>query len=82
MRVIFSEEGRADFASLPLTIQARVQAIAQRLTAWPAVSGAKPLSGSRHRQYRIRTGDWRVIFTVQDDVIIIQVGHRSTVYED
>jgi mRNA interferase RelE/StbE len=34
--------------------------------------------------YRLRVGDWRVIYTLTHDaltVIVIRVGHRSEVYE-
>lgn len=34
--------------------------------------------------YRLRVGDWRVIFTLKHQtltVIVIKVGHRSEVYE-
>jgi mRNA interferase RelE/StbE len=33
--------------------------------------------------YRIRTGDYRVVFAVEGDTIVImQVGHRKDIYED
>lgn len=34
--------------------------------------------------YRLRVGDWRVIYTLRHEaltVIVIRVGHRSEVYE-
>jgi mRNA interferase RelE/StbE len=33
--------------------------------------------------YRLRIGDWRVIYTVQDDVLVVLVlgvGHRREIY--
>jgi mRNA-degrading endonuclease RelE of RelBE toxin-antitoxin system len=82
MRVIMTRDALEQFNRLPVTIKSRVDAIAQRLTAWPAVSGAKPLRGPLKGTYRIRTGDWRVLFIVRDDLIIIRIEHRSTVYEE
>jgi len=32
--------------------------------------------------YRVRTGDWRVLFTVNADVIVVRIEHRSKVYDD
>lgn len=81
-QVIFSQEGRADFDALPVTIQARVLGIVDRLALWPAVSGAKALRKEWRGAYRIRTGDWRVIFEVRAAVVIIRIRHRSQVYED
>lgn len=34
--------------------------------------------------YRVRIGDWRVIYTVEDDVLLVLVlrlGHRKDVYD-
>jgi mRNA interferase RelE/StbE len=45
--------------------------------------GAKVLAG-RRGQLRIRVGDYRVIYTVQDDrlvALLLEVGHRRDVYE-
>ena len=38
---------------------------------------------SQREQYRIRQGDYRIIYSVQDDeltVYIIKVGHRKEIY--
>ena len=82
MRVLLAPDGRADFDALPLTIQARVLRVLERLEHWPDVSGAKPLRGEWTGHYRIRTGDWRVIFrVVAPDLIVVRIQHRSKVYE-
>ena len=80
-----AEKARENFKSLPLRIQVRVQDVFDRLTRWPNVSGVKPLRGSLKGAYRIRTGDWRVIFTVDDRakrVTVIRVKNRRDVYDD
>lgn len=82
MQVIFSVEGRSDFDDLPVTIQVRIAGIIDRLAHWPDVSGAKALRKEWRGAYRIRTGDWRVIFEVRAAVIIVRIRHRSQVYED
>jgi mRNA-degrading endonuclease RelE of RelBE toxin-antitoxin system len=82
MRVVMAAQAQADFAALPLVIQARVAAIVERLANWPDVAGAKPLRKALKGHYRIRTGDWRVLFQVKADVIVVRIAHRSTVYED
>ena len=81
-RVVLTKDAEADFVALPATIQARVVAILERLAAWPNVSGAKPLRGELKGHYRIRTGDWRVIFRVEQDVIVVRIAHRTKVYAD
>jgi mRNA-degrading endonuclease RelE of RelBE toxin-antitoxin system len=60
-----------------------VLAVFKRLQQWPKMSGAKPLRGRWSGHYRVRTGDWRVIFRpVSPEVIIVRIKHRSDVYEE
>ena len=41
----------------------------------------EPLSGELVGTFKLRIGDWRVIYTIENDVITIQaVGHRREVY--
>ena len=53
----------------------------QSLASDPRPEGSQKLS---HReQYRLRQGDYRIIYSVQDDdltVHIIKVGHRKEIY--
>jgi mRNA-degrading endonuclease RelE of RelBE toxin-antitoxin system len=81
-RVWIGEEATAQAKSLPKPIQARVLRIVERLKSWPAVAGAKPLSGRLAGHYRIRTGDYRVQFRVEGhDVVVERIGHRDGFYE-
>jgi mRNA interferase RelE/StbE len=81
--VRFKDEASAEFAGLPVTIKARVLIVLERLKHWPDVSGAKPLRGEWAGHYRIRTGDWRIIFRpVSPELIVVRIKHRSEVYED
>ncbi len=83
MAVLLTPEAQAEFDALPGVIRARVLGIFERLASWPAVSGAKTLSGDWAGHYRIRTGDWRVIFRVlTPQIIVVRIKHRSEVYED
>ncbi|MBU2569379.1 MAG: type II toxin-antitoxin system RelE/ParE family toxin [Gammaproteobacteria bacterium] len=48
----------------------------------PYPTGCKKLVGSDHT-YRIRTGDYRIIYTVLNAVLtveVIKIGHRKNVY--
>jgi mRNA interferase RelE/StbE len=60
----------------------RVLARIERLADDPRPPGAALLKG-RRGDWRIRAGDHRVIYTIQDDVLlvlVIEVGHRSSIY--
>ncbi|MFZ3135988.1 MAG: type II toxin-antitoxin system RelE/ParE family toxin [Thermodesulfovibrionales bacterium] len=42
----------------------------------------EPLSGDLSGSYKFRIGDWRVIYTTETGVIVIQsVGHRREIYK-
>ena len=47
----------------------------------PRPAGAEKLSGDE--KYRIRQGNYRILYTIEDDIItvtIVKVGHRRDVY--
>ncbi len=48
----------------------------------PRPAGCKKLSGEE--KYRVRVGNYRVLYSIEDDVLVIyivRVGHRKDVYE-
>jgi mRNA interferase RelE/StbE len=81
--VILNEEATQDFELLPKKMKERVAKMLIRLEAWPLVSGITELTGNLAGLHRARVGDYRVIFSVQDDVLTVaKIGHRKDVYED
>lgn len=72
----------ADLTQLPSSMLGRVRKTIERLRDWPEVSGVKPLRGDWAGHYRVRTGDWRIVFRVTGTVVIVvRVAHRKEVYE-
>jgi len=67
---------------LPPEIVARVAKLYERLEKWPNVSGAKPLTGPLAGHWRLRTGDYRLQFRVEQQTVIVEkIGHRAKFYE-
>jgi mRNA interferase RelE/StbE len=61
----------------------RIKAATDGLCADPRPHGARALTG-RPGWLRIRVGDYRIIYEVRDGellLLVIQIGHRSEVYE-
>lgn len=82
MVVLLTPDAQREVDALPLTMRVRLEAIIARLERWPNVSGHKALTGAKRGQYRIRMGDWRVIFkVVTPAIIVVRIAHRSKVYE-
>ena len=81
--VIITSEAMKEAERLPKTIRTRVLALVERLSKWPAVSGAKPLRGNLAGWYRLRTGDYRLRFRVDGENITVEkIAHRKEFYED
>ena len=65
------------------TARRRVQAAVELLADEPRPSGAKKLVGG-DGEWRVRTGDLRIIYEIHDEVLlvlVIAVGHRREVYQ-
>ena len=81
-QVEFLRSAEKELASLPRDAQRRVGAALDQLRHEPRPPGAKALQGDGKR-LRIRVGDYRVIYRVEDDrlvVLVVKVGHRREVY--
>jgi mRNA interferase RelE/StbE len=63
-------------------IRRRVQGAIALLAQEPRPPGARALKG--RAGLRVRVGDYRIIYTVEDDVLLVVVvtlGHRRDVYD-
>jgi mRNA-degrading endonuclease RelE of RelBE toxin-antitoxin system len=64
--VTLDDEAREQLSELPRLIALRVEKLLTRLQQWPAVSGVKHLRGALAGKCRLRTGDYRLQFRVQE----------------
>jgi len=82
-KVLLTPEADQQMQKLPRVIRYRLHDVVDRLERWPDVSGAKLLRHELKGYYRIRTGDFRILFrVVADEVCIVRIEHRKDVYED
>ena len=74
---VFSE----DLPNLPKTIKSRIKkAIESRLRTHPELYG-KPLRTTLKNNWKLRVGDYRVIYRIQKNKVIIwAIGNRSMIY--
>ena len=81
-RIVFDRPADKGFRRLPEELQ---QALAHRISALadnPRPPQSRKLEGAPGC-YRIRQGDYRIIYTILDDlvvVVVLRVGHRGDVY--
>ena len=67
---------------LPRRMQERVLDAIEDLEQNPRPSGVTKMRGEADT-YRVRSGDYRILYTIEDDVLrvlVVKVGHRSDVY--
>ncbi len=64
-------------------IARRIKSTTETLRTEPRPPGVKALTGQRG-WLRIRVGDYRIVYEVRDSklvVLVIQIGHRSQIYD-
>ncbi len=80
-KVELETRARREFLRLPADIQERISDAIDDLQTNPRPPGAKRLVGQEG--YRIRKGDYRILYTVDDKaqlVRVYRVAHRREVY--
>ena len=78
----FRDSVAKDLRSIPNRDVARILRRLYQLAVNPRGPGVEKLTGQE--RYRIRRGDYRILFEIRDDVlvvIIVQVGNRRDVYK-
>lgn len=80
-RAIFSDEARADVRAIDRDIALRLLETLARFLETEA-GDVKQLHGFEPPQYRLRIGDWRVIFrkSGEDTIDVVRVRNRREAY--
>ena len=81
-RVVIDRVAAKALAGLDTTIRVRLAAAIDELAQEPRPPGSKKLRGTAS-DWRIRVGDYRIIYTVTDGtltVLVVRVAHRREVY--
>lgn len=82
-KVELIESAEKDFDKLTKKAQAQVAKLIDTLETGPRKGNVRELVGYKG-VYRKRTGDYRVVYTIEDDVlvvIVVAVGPRKEIYE-
>ena len=70
-----------ELEALPTKDRRKITARIEGLASEPRQHGCEKLSGLE--QYRVRQGDYRIVYSVDDAarvVLVVKVGHRRDVY--
>lgn len=80
--LIIKSSAEKEMDRLSARVRGRIVAALEKLRSNPRPRGCLKLKGD-DELWRIRVGDYRVIYTIQDDVLIVtvvRVAHRRDVY--
>lgn len=81
--IVVSKSAAKELSKLPTKANNRIIKSILELADDPRPSGSVKLKGSSEN-WRIRIGDYRVIYAIDDEVMIVdvrKVGHRKDIYE-
>lgn len=71
-----------DLKSLPKPLRARALDVAEDILARDPYQG-KPLTGPYKGLYRFRVGEYRIVYSIEKDrlvVLVLRIRHRKDVY--
>ena len=83
-KAIFSPDAQADLANLSRTVRDRVYAKLEWLENNFESITPFPLTNKFAGFYKLRVGDWRVMYKIDWDknyIVVYTVGHRSKAYK-
>jgi len=81
--VLLSKAARRQLSTLPVFIHNKIIEDISALSSSPRPAGCKKLKGYKNA-WRIRVGDYRVIYEIEDKILrilVIAIGHRKDIYE-
>ncbi len=82
--VIYKTSADKALRKLPTAVQVRIATATDELGDNPRPRGCIKLKGEED-VWRIRVGDYRIVYTIEDDkliVLVVRVAHRRDVYRD
>ena len=82
-KVIFTKSVKKDFKKIPKLEVSKILNEIAYLAKNPRSSKTKKLKGEK--LYRLRVGNYRVIYDIQDNlmlIFVVKLGHRSDIYRN
>jgi len=79
--IVFKKSVSKDLKKIPKKDVLKVLKVIRSLAENPRPSGVKKLSGQE--KYRLRQGDDRILYAIEDDklvITVVKVGNRRDVY--
>jgi mRNA interferase RelE/StbE len=79
-QVFYEKEALKELENLEPSLSRRIVDKIDKMSDNPSSCDIKKLKGSE--DFRLRVGDWRIIFIFEENIIkILKIGHRKHIYD-
>lgn len=82
--IVIGKRALKELLILPKTVNKKIVIAIDELAHQPRPSGCKKLKGENDYLWRIRVGDYRILYSINDEISIVdirKIGHRKQVYK-
>jgi len=80
--IVIKESALKQLEKVPKIFSKKIEKLIDSLSENPRPVGVKKLKGTKDL-YRVRVGDYRIIYSIDEDVKIVdlrKIGHRKDIY--
>ena len=82
--IVISQSALKQLQNLQKPFVKKIGKAIEKLANDPRPIGVKKLQGSNENLYRIRVGDYRIVYVIDDGIKLIdirRIGHRKDIYK-
>ncbi len=82
--IVFTKAAKKQLKKIPKQDQQKISTRIQDLSTNPRPEGMKALQGKLAQFHRVRSGNYRVMYSIEDEkliVLVVKIAHRKVVYE-
>ncbi len=84
-QVLVQPSAHKTLRKLPKDVQHRIIAKMESLADDPRPIGAIKLKGEEDDYWRLRVGDYRIVYEIEDEklfILVLRIGHRKDIFRD
>jgi mRNA interferase RelE/StbE len=84
-KIIFDKSAEKDLDKLSGEVVRRIVKVIDKLSDEPRPVGVKKLKASDEEPYRVRSGDYRIVYAIAEEIKIVnvrRVRHRKDIYRN
>ncbi len=83
-KIIITKHALKEIINLPAKTSKQVSLVIDDLANNPRPHGSKKLKGEKEYLWRVRVGDYRIIYQIAETIKVVEirkVGHRKDIYQ-